>query len=59
MSLEEFVTRQSAWMSKHVERCQGMRMNITAAPAGVKPPWKKKRKAAGTAKRPPRKTAKA
>jgi DNA topoisomerase-3 len=59
MSLEEFVTRQSAWMSKHVERCQGMRMNITAAPAGVKPPWKKKRKAAGTAKRAPRKTAKA
>ncbi|WP_226502253.1 DNA topoisomerase III [Pseudomonas sp. MWU16-30317] len=49
MSLEEFVTRQSAWMSKHVERCMGMRMNITAGPAGVKPPWKGKRKGkAGT-----------
>lgn len=47
MSLDEFVTRQSAWMSKHVERCMGMRMNITASPAGVKPPWKGKRKASG------------
>jgi DNA topoisomerase-3 len=62
MSLEEFVTRQSAWMSKHVERCMGMRMNITASPAGVKPPWKGKRKGkagAGTypaKKRAPRKT---
>ncbi|WP_411389279.1 DNA topoisomerase III [Pseudomonas sp. MPB23] len=54
MSLEEFVAKQAAWMSKQVARCNGMRMTITgpASPTGVgAAPWKKKRKAA------PRKTA--
>ncbi|MGE1153333.1 DNA topoisomerase III [Pseudomonas kitaguniensis] len=53
MSLEEFVAKQAAWMSKQVARCNGMRMTITgpASPAvrGATP-WKNKRKAA------PRKT---
>jgi len=47
MSLEEFVTRQAAWMSKHVARCQGMSLTINgpASPAGRgAAPWKKKRK---------------
>lgn len=49
MSLEEFVAKQAAWMSKQVARCNGMRMTITgpASPAGRgATPWKKKRKAA-------------
>ncbi|WP_325917957.1 DNA topoisomerase III [Pseudomonas frederiksbergensis] len=47
MSLEEFVTRQTAWMSKHVARCQGMSLTINgpASPAGRgAAPWKNKRK---------------
>ncbi|BBP65919.1 MULTISPECIES: DNA topoisomerase III [Pseudomonas] len=47
MSLEEFVTRQAAWMSKHVARCQGMNLTISgpASPAGRgATPWKNKRK---------------
>ncbi|MGN8346237.1 DNA topoisomerase III [Pseudomonas sp. SMV71] len=47
MSLEEFVTRQAAWMSKHIARCQGMSLTITgpASPAGRgATPWKNKRK---------------
>jgi DNA topoisomerase-3 len=62
MSLEEFVAKQSAWMSKHVQRCLGLRLTISgpAHPAGQgKAPWKKKR-TAGAAKRttkPGRKTA--
>ncbi|WP_090730170.1 DNA topoisomerase III [Azotobacter beijerinckii] len=54
MPLEEFVAKQSAWMSKLVERCAGLRLTIggPAIPAGGgAAPWKKKRKAA------PRKTA--
>jgi DNA topoisomerase-3 len=54
MSLEEFVAKQAAWMSKQVARCNGMRMTITgpASPPGRgAAPWKKKRKSA------PRKTA--
>lgn len=53
MSLEEFVAKQAAWMSKQVARCNGMRMTISApaSPAGRGArPWKKKRKSA------PRKT---
>ena len=49
MSLEEFVTRQAAWMSKHVARCQGMSLTISgpASPAGRgATPWKNKRKPA-------------
>ncbi|WP_434610795.1 DNA topoisomerase III [Pseudomonas sp. D2-30] len=49
MSLEEFVTRQAAWMSKHVARCQGMSLSISgpASPAGRgATPWKNKRKPA-------------
>ncbi len=48
MSLEEFVAKQSAWMSKLVERCAGLRLTISgpATPAGrAGAPWKKKRKA--------------
>ncbi|GAB3391489.1 DNA topoisomerase III [Azotobacter armeniacus] len=48
MSLEEFVAKQSAWMSKLVERCAGLRLTISgpAGPAGGgTAPWKKKRKA--------------
>lgn len=64
MSLEEFVAKQSAWMSKQVERCAGLSLNISgpAVPAGgSSAPWKKKRKAAArkpssSAKRP-KKTA--
>ncbi|MEJ1224410.1 DNA topoisomerase III [Pseudomonas sp. CCNWLW56] len=63
MSLEEFVTRQAAWMSKHIARCQGMSLAISgpASPAGRgAAPWKNKRK---TAKRKaagaPRKATKA
>ncbi len=69
MSLEEFVAKQAAWMSKQ-GRCVGMRMTISgpASPAGVAPPWKKKRKTAkrsttavaasagGTVKKPRRAT---
>ncbi|MCK3864891.1 DNA topoisomerase III [Pseudomonas sp. B329] len=47
MSLEEFVAKQAAWMSKQVARCNGMRMTITG-PASLAgrgaTPWKKKRK---------------
>ncbi len=56
MSLEEFVAKQAAWMSRQVSRCVGLRLTINgpASPAGVTPPWKKQRKAgkrktAGTA----------
>lgn len=47
MSLEEFVAKQSAWMSKQVQRCVGLRMTISgpASPAAAAP-WKKKRKTA-------------
>ncbi|MNZ97045.1 hypothetical protein D3C78_1162670 [compost metagenome] len=47
MPLEEFVAKQSAWMSKLVERCAGLRLTISGAPAGAtggKPAWKGKRK---------------
>ncbi|HEX8592686.1 MAG TPA: DNA topoisomerase III [Pseudomonas sp.] len=48
MSLEEFVTKQSAWMSKQVTRCLGLRLTINgpASPAVGAPPWKNKRKTA-------------
>ncbi|MFC0708468.1 DNA topoisomerase III [Azorhizophilus paspali] len=50
MSLEAFVAKQSAWMSKLVERCAGLRLTISgpAASAGQGAEagsWKKKRKA--------------
>ncbi len=32
MSLEEFVAKQSAWMSRQVERCLGLRLNIAGPP---------------------------
>lgn len=47
MSLEEFVAKQAAWMSKQVGRCTGLRLTISgpASPAGKgAAPWKKKRK---------------
>lgn len=49
MPLEEFVAKQTAWMSKLVERCAGLRLTISgpATPAGRGgAPWKKKRKSA-------------
>lgn len=53
MSLDEFVTRQSAWMGKLVQRCSGMRLNITGPAAGkATAPWKKKRKGAAKGKAP-------
>ncbi|WP_346400265.1 DNA topoisomerase III [Pseudomonas syringae] len=59
MSLEEFVAKQAAWMSKQVSRCVGMRMSISgpASPAGVAPPWKKKRKTTKRVAKPPTATA--
>ncbi|MBS7664027.1 DNA topoisomerase III [Pseudomonas lalucatii] len=56
MSLEEFVAKQSAWMSKQVQRCAGLRLSISGpAAAQGAAPWKKKRrpgKAKATARRP-------
>lgn len=45
MSLEEFVAKQAAWMSRQVSRCAGLRLTITgpASPA-TSAPWKKQRK---------------
>ncbi|MNF01642.1 hypothetical protein D3C80_2006580 [compost metagenome] len=43
MSLEEFVAKQSAWMTKQVERCAGLSLTISG-PAPARAPWKKKRK---------------
>ncbi|WP_347905663.1 DNA topoisomerase III [Pseudomonas purpurea] len=49
MSLEEFVAKQAAWMSKQVGRCTGLSLTISgpASPAGKgATPWKNKRKTA-------------
>ncbi len=46
MPLGEFVVKQSAWMSKLVERCAGLRLTISGPPVRGGAPWKKKRKAA-------------
>nr|WP_314490011.1 DNA topoisomerase III [uncultured Pseudomonas sp.] len=46
MTLDAFVERQSAWMTKLVQRCAGLRVVINGPPlgaAGQSPPWKKKR----------------
>jgi DNA topoisomerase-3 len=65
MTLEEFVAKQAAWMSKQVSRCVGMRMVISGpmSPAGTSPPWKKKRatgkRKAAPAAGKPRRTTKA
>ncbi|MDA7087549.1 DNA topoisomerase III [Pseudomonas sp. SA3-5] len=42
MSLDEFVSKQSAWMSKQVQRCAGLRLTISGPAAAA--PWKGKRK---------------
>lgn len=59
MTLETFVAKQSAWMSKQVERCAGLSLTISgpATPAGRGgSPWKKKRKSStGAAPKRPRK----
>jgi len=52
MSLQDFVARQSAWMGKLVERCQGMRMTISGPAAGAAPPWKKKRRSGAGKSKP-------
>ncbi len=46
MSLEEFVTKQAAWMSKQVTRCSALSLTISGPPPAGKAaaPWKKKRK---------------
>ncbi|MFJ4373290.1 DNA topoisomerase III [Pseudomonas japonica] len=52
MTLETFVAKQSAWMSKQVERCAGLSLTISgpATPAGRGgSPWKKKRKSSAAA----------
>ena len=56
MTLDVFVAKQAAWMSKHIERCSAMTMTISgpASPAGVAPAWKKKRKATTGKARPKR-----
>ena len=56
MTLDIFVAKQAAWMSKHIERCSAMTMTISgpASPAGVAPAWKKKRKATTGKARPKR-----
>ena len=58
MSLEEFVTKQAAWMSKQISRCSAISLTISGPPPAGKAaaPWKKKRKStasktAGTRKR--------
>ncbi|WP_455924052.1 DNA topoisomerase III [Pseudomonas putida] len=56
MSLEEFVAKQSAWMSRQVERCAGLSLTISgpASPPGRGAPWKKKRKPAARKSSTPR-----
>ena len=58
MTLETFVAKQAAWMSKHIERCSGLRLTISgpASPAGTAPAWKKKRKPATHKPKPKRAT---
>lgn len=66
MSLEEFVAKQAAWMSKQVGRCVELKLHISM-PAGMAgkgaAPWKKKRKATGAkttrTRRPPKSAANA
>lgn len=48
MTLEEFTARQSAWMSKLVERCRGLSLVIKGQAAA--PAWRKKRKGVNRAK---------
>ena len=50
MPLEEFLARQSAWMSKLVERCKGLTVTIQGQAAA--PAWRKKRKPGGTRRTP-------
>jgi len=44
MSLEEFVAKQAAWMSKQISRCVGLRMTISGPAPSASAPWKKSRK---------------
>ncbi|MNY50054.1 hypothetical protein D3C86_1855310 [compost metagenome] len=44
MSLDEFVAKQSAWMSKQVQRCAGLRLTISGPASPAAAPWKGKRK---------------
>ena len=57
MSLEEFVTKQAAWMSKQVTRCSALRLTISGPPPAGKAaaPWKKKRKSTASKTAGPRK----
>ncbi|MDD1506790.1 DNA topoisomerase III [Pseudomonas sp. CNPSo 3701] len=57
MPLEEFVAKQSAWMSKQIERCRGLQLNISGPPSGGKPAWKGKRKGAPRKRAAPAKRA--
>ncbi|MFL9815219.1 DNA topoisomerase III [Stutzerimonas sp. VN223-3] len=59
MSLEEFVSKQTAWMSKQIERCKGVRLTIDGpAPAALGEPWKKRKGAGRKAAPRTRRTAK-
>ncbi len=53
MSLEEFVAKQSTWMSKQVERCAGLSLTISG-PAPARTPWKKKKRKSNTRKPKPK-----
>ena len=44
MSLDEFVAKQSAWMSKQVQRCAGLSLTISGPASTAGAPWKGKRK---------------
>lgn len=57
MGLQEFVDRQSAWMSKHIERCRGLRLSLSAAALTVKPAFKGKgKRKVAPGKKSPRKS---
>jgi len=57
MPLDEFVAKQSAWMSKQIERCRGLQLTISGPPPGGRPAWKGKRKGASRKKAAPAKRA--
>ena len=55
MPLDEFVAKQSAWMSKQIEHCRGLQLTISGPPPGGRPAWKGKRKGASRKKAAPAK----
>ncbi|MBD1552310.1 DNA topoisomerase III [Pseudomonas typographi] len=53
MPLEAFVAKQSAWMSKQVQRCMGLQLSISGPALGKKKAWGKGKRKAPSARRPP------